>query len=59
MHGMGAANGADPGLGKPDVADLAFGDQLGQGANRVLYGGVGIHPVLVVEVDVIRAQSPQ
>ena len=41
MDGMGPANGADPGLGKPDVADLAFSHQLGQGANRVLYGRAG------------------
>ena len=44
MHGMGAANGADPGLGKPDVADLAFNDQLGQGANRVLDRRAGDPP---------------
>ena len=59
MHGMGAADGADPGLGEADVADLAFSDQLGQGADRLLDGSVRIHPVLVVEVDVIRTKSPQ
>ena len=59
MHGMGPADGADPGLGEADMADLSFGDQFGQRADRVLDGGVRIHPVLVVEVDVIGSESPQ
>jgi hypothetical protein len=41
------------------VACLPFGHQLGHGADRVLDGCVRVDPVLVVQVDVIRAQPTQ
>jgi hypothetical protein len=41
------------------VADLASGDQLRKGTDGLLDGDLGVHPVLVVEVDVVGAQSPQ
>jgi len=56
---MGAADGVHPGLGQADVADLALGDQLGQGADGVLDRGVGVDAVLVVQVDVVGAEPTQ
>jgi hypothetical protein len=41
------------------VQDLAFGDQLGHGADGVLDGGVLVDPVLVVEVDSVGAKALQ
>jgi hypothetical protein len=38
------------------VPDLALGDPFGQGADGFLDGGVRIDPVLVVQVDMIRAE---
>ena len=59
MHGVGAADRAGAGLGQADVADLAFGDQFGQGADRLLDGRVRIDTVLVVQVDVVGAEPLQ
>ena len=59
VHGVRAADGVGPGLGQPDVADLALGHQLGQRADGVLDRRVRVHPVLVVEVDVVGAEPPQ
>ena len=39
------------------MADLALGDQLGQGADGVLDGGVGVDAVLVVQVDAVAEPS--
>ena len=41
------------------MADLALGDQLGQGADGVLDWGFGIDPVLVIQVDVVGAEPLQ
>ena len=56
VHGVGAADRGGAGLGQPDVANLALGDQRGQGADGLLDGRFRIDPVLVVQVDVIGAQ---
>src|SRR4029450_1434880 len=42
-----------------DVADLALPDEVVEGAERLLDLGLGIGPVGLVEVDVVRAQPPQ
>jgi hypothetical protein len=59
VDGVAAADGGDPCLGQADVADLAPGDQLGQGADGVLDRGIGVDAVLVVQVDVVGAEAPQ
>ena len=59
VHGVGAADRVDPGLGQPDVADLALGDQFGDGADGVLDRGVRVDPVLVVQVDVVGVEPSQ
>jgi hypothetical protein len=41
------------------VADLALGHQLGQCPDGVLDRRVRVDPVLVVQVDVVRAEPPQ
>src|SRR5205085_3098087 len=46
-------------LGKPEVADLALGDELRHGADRVLDGRVRINAMLIVEIDVVDAEAPQ
>ena len=56
MHRVGAADRGGAGLGQPDVADLALGDELGQRADGILDGRVRVDPVLVVQVDVVGAQ---
>ena len=45
------------GLGQTDVADLPFGDQLGQSADGFLDRGARVDPVLVVEVDVVGPEA--
>ena len=48
---MGAADGLHAGLRKTEVLDLAFGDQLLDGAGDVLDRHVRVDPVLVEQVD--------
>lgn len=59
VHGVRATNRLRRGLGQADAQDLAFGDQLGHGADGLLDGGVLVDPVLVVEVDPVGAQALQ
>src|SRR6266568_709361 len=59
VHGVGAADRGGAGLGQADVADLALGDQIGQGADGVLDVGLRIDPMLVVQVDVVGAEPLQ
>jgi hypothetical protein len=59
VHGVSAPDCGGAGLGQADVADLALGDQLGQGADGVLDGGLRVDPVLVVQVDVVSAEPLQ
>src|SRR5664279_6568302 len=57
MHGMRTANGRRCRFGQPVSPDLALGDQLSESADGVLDGNVRVHPVLVVEVNVIGLES--
>jgi hypothetical protein len=41
------------------VADLALGDELGQRTDGVLDRGLGVDPVLIVQVDAVGAQPLQ
>src|SRR6266536_3355709 len=52
VDGVGAADRVRAGLGQADVAHLALGDQVGQGADGLLDGRVRVDPVLVVEIGV-------
>ena len=56
---MAAADRLGRRLTEPDVADLSLLYQLRHGPNGLLDRDVGVDPVLVVEVDVIDAKSPQ
>ena len=59
MHGVSTTDGVHPGLREPDVADLAVGDEVGEGADGVFDRGAGVDAVLVVEVDVVSPQTPE
>ena len=59
MDGVGSADCAGTGLGETDVADLAFGDQLGESAGGVFDSGVRVDAMLVVQVDVVGAEPPE
>jgi len=56
VNGVGAADRLGRGLAQPDVAHLALLDQFGHRAHGLLYLDVRVHPVLVVEVDVVGAE---
>ena len=56
---MGAADRGRPGRGQAEIADLALGHQVGQGADGVLDRDAGVNAVLVVQVDAVRAQPPE
>ena len=57
VHGVSAAQLAGSALGQADVPDLALLHQALQHGHGLLDGGVGVHAVLVVQVDVVGAQS--
>ena len=59
LHGVGAADRCDAGLGHPEVVDLAGLDELLDGAGDVLDGDVGVDAVLVEQVDGVGPQSTQ
>ncbi len=54
---MRPADGGRRGLRKPVAADLSLGDQFGKAADGLLDRRVRVHAVLVVEVDVVRAEA--
>ena len=56
VDGVGAADRVGSGLGQADVADLALGDEFGEGADGVFDRRLRVDPVLVVEVDVVGAE---
>jgi Aldo/keto reductase family len=56
VDGMGAADRLGAGLGQADVSDLALGDELRHGADRVLDRCLRVDPVLVVEVEAVGAE---
>ena len=59
LHRMGAADGADAGLGQAEVAYLAHGDEFADRPGDLFDRDLGVDPVLVQQVDVIGAQPPQ
>jgi len=59
MNLCGAAKSFGAGLGESDMTDLAFLDELRHGVDGFFDGRVGVDAVLVVEVDVIDAETAQ
>src|SRR5258708_22130451 len=57
MHRVRATNGLGRSFRETDGLDLAFFDELAQGADRLLDWRGWIDPVLVIEVDVVGAKS--
>ena len=59
LHGVGAADRLDAGLGQAEMLDLAFRDQLLDRAGHVLDRHVRVDPVLVEQVDRLDAEPLQ
>ena len=59
VRGVRAADGLGRGLGQAQEAHLARLDQLAHGADGLLDRRLGVHAVLVEEVDVVQAQAAQ
>ena len=59
MDGVGAADGADAGLGQTEVADLAAAMSSPTAPATSSIGTVGVDAVLVEEVDAVGAQPAQ
>src|SRR5215213_4492972 len=59
MHRMRSPYRLGCRLRDAEVAHLACLHQLRHGAPRLLDRSVGVHPVLVVEVDVVHTEAPQ
>jgi hypothetical protein len=59
VDGAGAAQRVDARLAEAEVADLALLHELGHRADGLLDRRVGIDAVLVVEVDVVQAETLQ
>src|SRR5580692_13093479 len=57
VHGMRTSDRVRASLGQTDEAHLALGDQLSENANCFLNRGTRVHPVLVVEVDVVSPEA--
>ena len=57
QFGMGPAQGVQPHFGQAPVQDLALGLQILDGARHILNRHLGIHPVLVEQIDAVRAQA--
>ncbi len=57
MHPVGAAQGRGGHFRQADGADLSFAHQLGECADAVLHGHLGIQPVQVVQIDDLGAQA--
>jgi hypothetical protein len=51
LDGVGAADGFSAGFGEAEVLDLAFLDQVLDGAGDIFDGHVGIDAVLVEKID--------
>src|ERR1700722_18318137 len=56
-HAMRTPDRVGASLGQTDEAHLALGDELTQKANGFLNWGTRVHPVLVVEVDVVSPEA--
>ncbi len=59
LDGVGTADRLCGGLGQAEVLDLALVDQVFDRAGDLLYGHVGVDPVLVEQVDSLDAQAGQ
>ena len=59
LDGVGASDRAGARFGESEVADLAGGDEVADGAGDVFDGDVGVDAVLVEEVDVVGAEPPE
>ena len=59
MHGVSAADRFRRRFGEPEVQHLALGDQIGDGSGGLLDRGVRVDAVLVVQVDVVGAETLQ
>jgi len=59
MDGMGAADCVRSSLGQAEVADLAGLNELGHRPDGVLDRGLGVDPVLVVQVDGVDTEPLQ
>lgn len=59
MDGGGPLQLSGVALGDPQVADQPLVDQLGHRSHGLFHGDLRVHPVQVVEVDVIRAETCQ
>jgi hypothetical protein len=57
VHGVGLPDGLWSRLGEPEVANLAGLDELLHRADRLLYGRLRVHAVLVVEVYVLDPEA--
>src|SRR4029077_3289912 len=56
---MGAAHRLDARLGHAEMLDLAFGDQVADGAGDIFYRHIGIDAMLVQQIDDLNTQSLQ
>lgn len=59
MHGVRTSQAALRALGEPQVPDLALFLELHHGLDGVLDGRLGVHAMLVVQVDVVGLQTLQ
>ena len=57
MHGCGAADGLGADFGEANVADVACLDHVGDGADGVFDGDVGIEARGAVDVDMVDAEA--
>ena len=57
MDGGGAADGFRADFAETDVADVACLDHVGDGADGVFDGDVGIEARGTVDVDVVHAET--
>jgi len=59
MHRVGPADRLRTRLGEPEEADLALLHEPGHGPHGLLDGHLRVHPVLVVQVDDVDAETLQ
>ena len=59
MDGVSAPHGVDAGFRQAPMFDLAFLDQVPDGSGNVFDRDLGVHAMLVVEIDHVGLQSLQ
>src|SRR5712675_2621825 len=57
MDFRGSAQGFRAGFGEAEGSDLALGNKLGHGSDGFLDGNIGIHAMLIIEIDRFDAQA--